>query len=125
MAQVGADLADPGSVLADTDVGRVIDLAEPVCLIFGLVLQPHARPAGPRGRGRGHADRAAPGSCVVDLVRPVRRRGAMAAAAATAYTAADVYNHDSGRGGRGSGGAWSSSPRRARPRRRTGAVGCA
>ena len=37
-AAVGADVADPASVLADPAWLGLIDMAEPVCLIFGLAL---------------------------------------------------------------------------------------
>jgi hypothetical protein len=37
MTYAEADLRDPEKVLAQTDVTAVIDLAEPACLIFGLV----------------------------------------------------------------------------------------
>jgi hypothetical protein len=37
-AAVGADVAGPASVLADPAWRGLIDMAEPVCLVFGLVL---------------------------------------------------------------------------------------
>ena len=38
VAVVRADLREPGNVLADQEVTAVIDLTEPVCFVFGLVL---------------------------------------------------------------------------------------
>lgn len=59
-----ADLREPGKVLANPEVLAVIDPAEPVCLVFGLVLglMPAARA---REVVAGYADLIAPGSCVV------------------------------------------------------------
>jgi hypothetical protein len=60
-ATVDADLADPAAVTGHPAFRGIIDLAEPVCLVFGLVLSLF-----PAGKAReiitGYADRAAPGS---------------------------------------------------------------
>ena len=63
-AAADADLADPAAVLAHPDVRAVIDPAEPVCIIFGLMLglMP-VRQA--REVAAGYADLVAPGSYVV------------------------------------------------------------
>lgn len=91
IAAVDADLADPASVLADPELLRVIDPAEPVCAVLGLVLSlMPARQA--REVVAGWADLVAPGSCVViscgrcdDEALWVKLR--------EACTSADVYNH--------------------------------
>lgn len=59
-----ADLTEVSALLGHEAVKAVIDLAEPVCLIFGLVLSlmPAARA---REVVAGYADLIAPGSCVV------------------------------------------------------------
>jgi hypothetical protein len=64
VAVTAADLTDPGSVLADLGLRAVIDMAQPACFIFGLVLSliPAARA---RGVVAGYMRRAAPGSCIV------------------------------------------------------------
>ena len=88
---VGADLADPGSVLADTGWLGLIDMAEPVCLIFGLVLSlMPARQA--REVVAAYAGRAAPGSYVVILCGRCDDE-ALWKQLGEAYTAADAYNH--------------------------------
>lgn len=63
-AVAGADLTDPASVLARRHVRAIMDLAEPVCVVLGLVLglMP-ARQA--REVVAGYADLIAPGSWVV------------------------------------------------------------
>lgn len=86
-----ADLADPAAVLGHEAVRAVIDLAEPVCLILGLVLNlmPAARA---RGVVAGYARLAAPGSCVaISCARvddDVVTKGLRAAC-----TAAEPHNH--------------------------------
>ena len=61
---VEASLTDPATVLADPAWHGLIDMAEPVCLVFGLALTlMPARTA--REVVAAYADRAAPGSCVV------------------------------------------------------------
>jgi hypothetical protein len=76
---VGADVADPASVLADPAWLGLIDMAEPVCLIFGLVLSlMPARQA--REVVAAYADRGRAGQLRGALVRAVRRRGAGEAA---------------------------------------------
>jgi len=88
---VGADVADPASVLADPAWRGLIDMAEPACLIFGLVLSlMPARQA--REVVAAYADRAAPGSCVVISCGRVDDEG-LWAKLREAYTAADCYNH--------------------------------
>ena len=90
-AAAAADLTDPAAVLAHPDVRAVIDPAEPVCIILGLVpgLMP-ARQA--REVVAGYADLIAPGSYVViscgrcddEVLR--KELGEV-------YTAEDIYNH--------------------------------
>ena len=90
-ASVGADVTDPATVLADPAWTGLIDMTEPVCLIFGLVLNlMPARLA--REVVAAYAGRAAPGSYVViscgrcddeALWKQLRE----------AYTAADMHNH--------------------------------
>jgi S-adenosyl methyltransferase len=90
-AAVDADLVDPASVIADPAFRAVIDMAEPVCLLFGLVLSlMPARQA--REVVAAYADRAAAGSYVAiscgrcddeALWKQLRE----------AYTAADAHNH--------------------------------
>ena len=91
MAVAEADLTDPASVLAHRGVRAVINPAEPVCLVFGLVLSlMPARQA--REVVAAYADRAAPGSCVVISCGRVDDEG-LWAKLREAYTAADCYNH--------------------------------
>ena len=116
-AVADADLADPAAVLAHPDVRAVIDPAEPVCIILGLVLglMP-ARQA--REVVAGYADLIAPGSYVViscgrcddEVLR--KELG-------EAYTAGRHRTTTRRPRSRGSSPAWSSS-RRASSRRRTG-----
>ncbi len=90
-ASVETDLTDPAAALAPPDVSAVIDAAEPVCIVFGLVLSlAPARQA--REVVAGYADVVAPGSCVAvscgrcdDEALWVKLR--------KANTAADLYNH--------------------------------
>ena len=89
-AAVGANLADPASVLADPAWLGLIDMAEPVCLIFGLVLSlMPARQA--REVVAAYADRAAPGSYVVISCGRCDDEE-MWKQLSEAYTAADAYN---------------------------------
>ena len=94
IASVNADLTDPAAVLACPDVRAVIDLAEPVCIVLGLVLglMP-ARQA--REVVAGYADLAAPGSCVVISCGWCDDEG-LWAKLREAYTAAGLYNHGPG-----------------------------
>jgi len=62
VAVVRADIRDPGAVLADPAVTEVIDLAEPVALVFGLVLH-HMSPAESGEVVAAYVKAAAPGSC--------------------------------------------------------------
>jgi len=90
-AASGADPADPAAVLTDPEVLAVIDLAEPVCLIFGPVLDlMPARQA--REVVAGYADLAAPGSYVVISCGRCDDED-MWKQLSEAYTAADAYNH--------------------------------
>jgi hypothetical protein len=90
-AVVGADLADPALVLADPAWLGLIDMAEPVCLIFGLVLSlMPARQA--REVVAAYADRAAPGSYVVISCGRCDDED-MWKQLSEAYTAGDADNH--------------------------------
>ena len=90
-AAVAADLADPASVLADPAWRGLIDMAEPVCLIFGLVLSlMPARQA--REVVAAYADRAAPGSYVVISCGRCDDQ-ALWKQLSEAYTAARAWNH--------------------------------
>jgi hypothetical protein len=70
-AAVDADLADPDAVTAHPAFRGVIDLAGPVCLVFGLVLNLF-----PAEKAReviaGYADLVAPGQMHRDLLRAGR-----------------------------------------------------
>lgn len=85
-----ADLTAPAAVLGHQAVKRVIDPAEPVCLVLGLVLSlmPAARAC---EIVAGYADLAAPGSCVV--ISCGRCDDEALEQLSEAYTAADSYNH--------------------------------
>lgn len=64
VAVTAADLTDPDTVLADRNLRAVIDLAQPVCFVFGLALSlVPARQA--RDVVAGYAGLSAPGSIVV------------------------------------------------------------
>jgi hypothetical protein len=91
IAVVGANLADPASVLADPAFRAVIDTAKPVCLTFGLVLSlmPAARA---REVVAGYARLAAPGSLVVVSCGRCDDEAPWAKLR-EAYTAADLHNH--------------------------------
>jgi S-adenosyl methyltransferase len=72
-AVVGADLTDHASVLAAPAFRAVIDMAEPVCIVFGLVLGLlPARQA--REVVAAYTDRGRAGQLRGDLLRTVRRR---------------------------------------------------
>lgn len=94
VASVDQDLADPAAVLADPAFREVVDPAEPVCVIFGLVLglMP-ARQA--REVVAGYADLLAPGSLLVVSCARVDDE-ALWKRLSEAYTAADIYNHSPG-----------------------------
>jgi S-adenosyl methyltransferase len=90
-ASVGADVTDPAAVLADPAWLGLIDMAEPACLIFGLVLNlMPARQA--REVVAAYAGRAAPGSYVVISCGRCDDE-ALWDQLREAYTAADVHNH--------------------------------
>ncbi|MBV9206174.1 MAG: SAM-dependent methyltransferase [Actinobacteria bacterium] len=86
-----ADLTDPGSVLADQSLRAVIDPAEPICVIFGLVLG--LLPARKvREIIAGYIARLAPGSLVV--ISCGRCDDEMLwRQLSEAYTAAPAWNH--------------------------------
>jgi hypothetical protein len=91
VAVTAADLTDPDSVLADRRLRAVIDLAQPACFIFGLVLG--LVPAAlARDVVAGYARRAAPGSCLVISCGRCDDQ-ALWDRLGEAYTAASVYNH--------------------------------
>ena len=91
VAVAGADLTDPAAVLASPGVRAVINPAEPVCVIFGLVLS-----LLPARRARevvaGYADLIAPGSYVVISCGRVDDEEVWKQLS-EAYTAADLHNH--------------------------------
>jgi S-adenosyl methyltransferase len=94
VAVVEADLREPGKVLAAPGLLKVIDLAEPVCVILGLVMG--LMPAGQaREAVAGYADRAAPGSMFVISCIRVDDAG-LRDRLARAFTAAEVWNHTRG-----------------------------
>ncbi len=91
VAVAEADLTDPASVLARRDVRAVIDPAEPVCIVLGLVLSfMPARQA--REVAAGYADLVAPGSYVVISCGRCDDE-ALWKQLSAAYTAADLWNH--------------------------------
>jgi len=67
VAAVRADLRDPGAVLASPALRKVIDPAEPCCVLLGLVLH-YTDAAAAREIAAGYAQRIAPGSCIVITV---------------------------------------------------------
>jgi len=91
VAVSAADLTDPDSVLADLDLRAVIDLAQPACFIFGLVLS-LIPAAAARDVVAGYLRRAAPGSCAVISCGRCDDE-ALWAQLSKAYTAAEVHNH--------------------------------
>ena len=64
VAVIGGDLTDPGAVLADRQMREVIDLSEPVAVIFGAVLS-LTDTGTARAAVAGYMAAAAPGSAVV------------------------------------------------------------
>jgi len=91
VAVTAADLTDPDSVLADRHLRAVIDLAQPACFLFGLVLG--LVPAAlARDVVAGYARRAAPGSYMVISCGRCDDE-ALWNQLREAYTAASVYNH--------------------------------
>ena len=89
---VAAWTADPGAgMMASPDLRAVIDPAEPVCIILGLVLSlMPARQA--REVVAGYADLLAPGSLVAVSCGRCDDE-ALWKQLSEAYTAADIYNH--------------------------------
>jgi hypothetical protein len=86
-----ADLTDPAAVLADPALRAAIDLAEPVCVVLGLVLGfLPARQA--REVVDAYADLVAPGSCVVVSCGQCDDE-TLWKQLSEAYTVADVYHH--------------------------------
>ena len=91
IAVTEADLTDPAAVLKDPALRAVIDPAEPVCPVLGLVLS--LMPAWQaREVVAGYADLVAPGSCVVISCARCDDE-ALWKQLSVAYTAADIYNH--------------------------------
>lgn len=91
VAVTAADLTDPDTVLADRRLRAVIDLAQPACFLFGLVLG--LVPAAlARDVVAGYARRAAPGSCLVISCGRCEDQ-ALWDRLRDAYTAASAYNH--------------------------------
>lgn len=90
VASVDQDLADPAAVLADPAFREVVDPAEPVCVIFGLVPARQAREV-----VAGYADLLAPGSLLVVSCARVDDE-ALWKRLSEAYTAADIDNHSPG-----------------------------
>lgn len=94
VAVTAADLTDPDAVLADLDLRAVIDLARPVCYIFGLALS--LVPASQaRDVAAGYMRRAAPGSLVVISCWRCEDQ-ALREQLSEAWTAAPVRNHAPG-----------------------------
>ena len=94
VAVADADLTDPAAVLADPALLKVIDLAEPVALIFGLVLNLlSARQA--REVIAGYSGLVAPGSFVVISCGRCDDKE-LWDELSSAYTAAPVCNHAPG-----------------------------
>ena len=94
VAVVDADLTDPASVFARRGVRAVIDPAEPVCIVLGLVL---SLMPGHQAREvvSGYADLIAPGSCVIISCGRCDDEG-LWEKLRKAYTAAALYNHAPG-----------------------------
>ena len=91
-AAVEADLADPAAVLAQPALRAVIDLNEPVCLIFGQVLS--LMPARQvREIVAAYADLVAPGSFIAVSCGRVDDEGLWKELSAVYAAAADAYNH--------------------------------
>lgn len=94
VAVIGADLADPPSVLADPALLAVIDLAKPVALIFGLVLNLLSAQQA-REVIAGYSGLVAPGSFVVISCGRCDDKE-LWDELSSAYTAAPVCNHAPG-----------------------------
>jgi len=91
VAIVRADLLDPETVLADPELRKVIDPAEPICVILGLVMH-YADAAAAREITAGYVQRVAPGSCIVVSV-PRFDDPRMFDQVRSAYTPATLHNH--------------------------------
>jgi S-adenosyl methyltransferase len=91
VAVTAADLTDPRAVLADLGLRAIIDLAQPTCFIFGLVLSllPAAQA---RAVVAGYARLAAPGSCIVVSSGRCDDQ-ALWARLSGPHTTAEVHNH--------------------------------
>jgi hypothetical protein len=91
VAVTAADLTDPGSVLGDRSLRAVIDLTQPACVIFGLVLS-----LMPAQKARqiivGYTARLAPGSLVVISCARCDDK-ALSKQLSEAYTATPAWNH--------------------------------
>jgi hypothetical protein len=91
VAVIGADLTDTSSVLSHPALRAVIDTAQPVCLIFGLVLGLlSARRA--REVVAAYAERIAPGSLVV-ISSGHCTDETLSKQLSEVYTTAELYNH--------------------------------
>ena len=86
-----ADIRDPAAILTHPDVTGIIDLGEPVALIFGLVLH-HLSASQARDVAAGSARLTAPGSVVVVSV-PRFDDAEMFGQVRQAYTPARLHNH--------------------------------
>ncbi|MGH3228503.1 MAG: SAM-dependent methyltransferase [Streptosporangiaceae bacterium] len=93
-AVADADLRDPAAVLTDPELRAVIDLADPVCVIFGAVL--HFMDADTaREVTTGYAQRIPAGSCLV-ISCATYDDEALAKRLAEEYTAGEFVNHSRG-----------------------------
>ena len=91
LAAVRADLADPAAVLGTEDVRKVIDLAEPVCVLLGSVL--HFFQTGDACKiVAGYAERVAPGSWIAVSVVHYADTDLLAKLTAV-YSPAQFFNH--------------------------------
>ena len=94
VAVTAADITDPAAALADLGLRAIIDLAQPACFIFGLVLS--LVPASQaRDVTAGYMRRAAPGSLAVVSCWRCQDE-ALWRQLSQACTAASVYNHAPG-----------------------------
>ncbi len=91
VAAVRADLRDPEAVLAGPGLREVIDPAEPVCVLLGLVLH-YMDAAAAREVVAGYAQRLAPGGCIVITV-PRFDDPQLFDQVRSAYTPAVLHNH--------------------------------
>jgi hypothetical protein len=64
-AVVEADMRDPGSVLGDTTVRKLIDVDQPVCVLFVAVLHFVTDEDDPAGLVARFRDAVPPGSCLI------------------------------------------------------------